>query len=88
MGNNIEENITENNNGTITSSAQERMRKLITRMIRIEAVRKGEANLNSFIIGNRLSYKIAGPETGLVPCNAGFYPETYRSGSPDNTEDQ
>ena len=50
IGNNMEENITENSKGTITSWAQERITKQITRMIRIEAVRNGEANLSSFIV--------------------------------------
>jgi hypothetical protein len=50
IGNNIDEKITENKSGTITSSARLRMIKLITRMIRIEAVRSGEANLSSFML--------------------------------------
>jgi len=45
----MEEKIRENNKGTITSAAQERMTKQITRMMRIEALRRGEANFSSFI---------------------------------------
>ena len=64
------------------------MTKQITRIIRIEALRSGEANFNSFIVA--VCKKIAGPGTGFKSLFLYrlFYPETYRSSSPDNTQYQ
>lgn len=77
----MEEKIREKSRGTMTSAAHDRMTKQMTRMIRIEAIRSGEANLSwSKVYSDSIQFK--NRKAGRLLATG------FCSGSPNDTKYQ